>query len=219
MVVDGKHISIKGKEYCEYLAIDTKFGLVHRYLRKGHECAYGYWRLFSMLLEDGYEPYAVVSDGGPGIYSTLRRFGIFRHQRCHIHILRDLRTGLRIHARQMKIVLRKYYLYKYAQLILKANTIEQFDGRLKHFKRVVTTMWPVNGDIEKNIIKAFLKTLPLAFTWLEYEGILDIPKTSNLVEGYISRLNCRLKTMRGLKSPANAELIINGIHHFLRTKF
>lgn len=214
--MDGKHISIKGVEFCEYLAVDTKFGLVHHYLRRGHECAYGYWRLFSMLYEAGYEPYTVVSDGGPGIYSTLRRFGIFRHQRCHIHILRDIRTGLRMHARQMKIMLRKYYIYKYAQLVLRATTAEQRDFRLKHFKRVVTTMWPVAGYVEKNIVKAFIKTLPLAFTWLEYEGIWDIPKTSNLVEGYISRINARLKTMRGLKSPANAGLLLDAIHYFLR---
>lgn len=214
--MDGKHISIKGKEYCEYLAVDTKFNLAHHYLRKGHECAYGYRRLFGALYEAGYEPWVVVSDGGPGIYSTLKRFGIFRHQRCHIHILRDLRTGLRIHARQMKIVLRKYYIYKYAQLVLKATTEKQRDERLKHFHRVTTIMWPVTGDVEKNTIKAFIKTLPLAFTWLDYDGIWDIPKTSNLVEGYISQLNTRLKTMRGLKSPANAELLLNAIHHFLR---
>lgn len=215
-MVDGKHIAIKGKEYCEYLAIDTKVGLIHHYLRPGHECAYGYWRLFSLLYENNYEPWVVVSDGGPGIYSTLRRFGLFRHQRCHIHILRDIRTGLRMHARQMKIVLRKYYFYKYAQLVLKSTTIEQKEIRLKHFLRVVNIMWPVAGYIERNIVKAFLKTLPSAFTWLEYDGIWNIPKTSNLVEGYISRINCRLKTTRGLKSSANAELLLKAIHYFLR---
>ena len=198
------------------MTFDTQAGLIHRYLRKGHECAYGYWRLFSMLYEAGYEPYVVVSDGGPGIYSTLRRFNIFRHQRCHIHILRDLRTGLRMHARQMKLVLRKYFVYKYAQLVLRATTVEQRDNRVKHFLRAANTMWPVSGDVEKNTIKAFIKTLPLAFTWLEYEGIWNIPKTSNLIEGYISRINSRLKTTRGLKSPANAELLLNAIHYFLR---
>lgn len=214
--MDGKHIAIKGVEHCEYLAMDTKVGLVHRYLRRGHECAYGYRRLFSMLHEVDYEPHVVVSDGGPGIYSTLRRFGILRHQRCHLHILRDLRTGLRIHARQMKLVLRKFYVYRYARLVLRATTVRQRDARVRHFQRVVTTMWPVAGYVEKNTIKAFVKTLPLAFTWLEYEGIWNIPKTSNLVEGYISRINSRLKTMRGLKSSANAELVLNAIHYFLR---
>lgn len=214
--MDGKHISIKGREYCEYLALDTRVGLVHRYLRQGHECAYGYWRLLGMLHENGYKPWVVVSDGGPGIYSTLKRFGIFRHQRCHIHILRDLRTGLRMHARQMKLVLRKYYIYKYAQLVLRATTTEQRDNRLKHLKRVVYTMWPVSGFVERNTVKAVIKTLPLAFTWLEYDGIWNVPKTSNLVEGYIGRINSRLKTMRGLKSSANAELVLNAIHYFLR---
>ena len=211
-------MAIKGKEFCEYLAFDTSLGLIHRYLRPGHECAYGYWRLFSQLSETGYEAWVVVSDGGPGIYSVLRRFNIFRHQRCHIHLLRDLRTGLRIHARQMKLMLRKYYIYKYAQLVLKSQTFEQRELRLKHFKRVIDTMWPAHGDIEKNTVKAFLKTLPPAFTWLTYEGVFSIPVTTNALESYISRLNTRLKTTRGLKSSANAELLLNAIHNFLNLK-
>jgi len=124
-----------------------------------------------------------------------------------------------MHAKRMKIVLRKYYLYKYAQLVLKATTEEQKESRIRHFLRVVNIMWPVSGDIERNTVKSFLKTLSLAFTWLEYDGIWNIPKTSNLAEGYISRLNARLKTMRGLKSPANAGLLLNAIHYFLRPKF
>lgn len=216
MVVDGKHIAIKGKEYCEYLAFDTKGHLINHYLRKGHECAYGYRQLLNTLIENGYTPWVVVSDGGPGIYSTLKRLDIIRHQRCHIHILRDIKTGLRMHAKQPRLVLRKYYLYKYAQLVLKSQTLKQKEIRLAHFLRVVNIMWPIAGYVERNIVKAFLRTLPLAFTWLEYDGIWNIPKTSNPVEGYISRLNTRLKTTRGLKSPANAGLLLNAIHYFLR---
>lgn len=79
-------------------------------------------------------------------------------------------------------------------------------------------MWPAWGDVELNAIKSFLNTLPLAFTFLQYQKLWGIPKTTNCLEGYISRLNARLKTMRGLKNPANAGRILNAIHYFLRSK-
>ena len=118
----------------------------------------------------------------------------------------------------MRLVLRKYYLYQYARLLLNAANEEQRAVRYKHFVRVITMMWQIQGQVEKNTVKALLKSLPLAYTWLEYDGIVFIPKTTNLIEGYISHLNTRLKTMRGLKSSANAELILNAIAYCLRNK-
>ena len=160
----------------------------------------------------------MVSDGGTGIFSALRHFKIKKHQRCHVHLLRDLRTGLRMHGKRPKSVLRKYYCNKYAKLLLAANDEYQLTLRLKHFDRVISVMWPASGEVEANAIKGFLNTLSLAFTFMGYRKFLDIPKTTNALEGYISRINVRLKTMRGLKSPANAGRILNAIHYFLRSK-
>jgi hypothetical protein len=116
------------------------------------------------------------------------------------------------------MVLRKYYWVKYAKLLLKSYDEYQLALRLKHLDRVVFTMWTGGGDVELNSIKGFIRTLPLAFTFMDYQKLWNIPKTTNVVEGYISHLNTRLKTMRGLKSPANAGRILNAIHYFLRKK-
>ena len=218
MVIDAKHVPVKGQDYCEFLAYDTNIGLVNRCHRKGGESTWGYRKIFEELKTVGYEVKVVVSDGGTGIYSALRHFGIKRHQRCHIHLLRDLKTGLRIHAKRPRIVLRKYYWVKYAKLVLNSNDERQLVLRLEHFKRVVFTMWTGGGDVELNAIKGFIRTLPLAFTFMDYQKLWNIPKTTNVIEGYISHLNARLKTMRGLKSPANAGRILNAIHYFLRKK-
>ena len=134
-----------------------------------------------------------VSEGGTGIYSALRHFGIKRHQRCHIHLLRDLKTGLRMRAKRPKIVLRKYYCVKYAKLLLAANGERQLELRLKHFERLTFVMWPAWGDVELNAINGFIKTLPLAFTFMDYQKLWGIPKSTNVLEGYISNLNARLK--------------------------
>jgi transposase-like protein len=198
------------------LTFDTRLGLIGRCFTKGGETTWGYRYIFKQLKSHGYTIKAVVSDGGTGIYSALKAFGIKRHQRCHIHLLRDLKTGLRIHGKRPKTVLRKYYCVKYAKLLLNATDIVQLTLRLKHFERVVFTMWPGSGDVELNSIKGFIRTLPLAFTFMDYQKFLTIPKTTNVIEGYISNLNARLKTMRGLKSPANAGRILNAIHYFLR---
>ncbi|MBI3626929.1 hypothetical protein HY224_02700 [Candidatus Uhrbacteria bacterium] len=141
-------MKIKGVQYYEYLAYDTKGGLVNRCLKKGGERTWGYRVLFTGLATIGYEPYVVVSDGGTGIYSTLRHFKVSRHQRCHIHLLRDLRVGLRVPGRRIRGVIRKYYILRYARLLLASMTKEQFEIRLKHFNRAIQIMWPPLGDVE-----------------------------------------------------------------------
>lgn len=123
-----------------------------------------------------------------------------------------------MHGKRPKSILRKYYCSKYAKLLLSANDEYQLVLRLKHFERIIFTMWPASGEVEVNAIRGFLNTLPLAFTFMDYQKLLNIPKTTNALEGYISRINARLKTMRGLKSPANAGRILNAIHYFLRSK-
>lgn len=218
MVVDAKHVPIRGQDYCEYLAFDTKVGLIGRCHRKGGESTWGYRQIFKDIQSVGYTVQVVVSDGGTGIFSALRAFGIKRHQRCHIHLLRDLKTGLRIHTKRQKSVVRKYYWIKYAKLVLSSNSEYQLVLRLTHFKRVVFTMWLGSGDVENNTIRGFIRTLPLAFTFMDYQKFWNIPRTTNVLEGYISHLNARLKTTRGLKSSANAERILNAIHYFLRLK-
>lgn len=218
LVVDAKHVPVKGADYCEFLAYDTNIGLIGRTHRKGGESTWGYREIFKELKAAGYEVRVVVSDGGTGIYSALRAFNIRKHQRCHIHLLRDLKTGLRMHSKKPRVVLRKYYWVKYAKLLLNSNDDYQLTLRLKHLDRVVFTMWTGGGDVELNAIKGFLRTLPLAFTFMGYQKFWNIPKTTNVLESYISHLNTRLKTMRGLKNPANAGRILNAIHYFLRKK-
>lgn len=130
--------------------------------------------------------------------------------------MRDIRTGFRMPQKRMKQTLRKYYIYKYAKLILDSRTEKQKKNRWKQFERVVLKMWCPQGDAEKNVIKAFIRSINNAFTFLTFEHLHTIPTTTNKVEGYISHLNARLKTMRGLKSPANAELLLNSIHWGLK---
>jgi transposase-like protein len=218
LVIDAKVVKIKGVKHCEYLAVDTDLGLVHRCLRTGNENTYGYRKLLEELQQAGYTPLAVVSDGGTGIYSALRYCEVPEQQRCHVHLLRDLQRGLRMQPKRMRKDRRKWYLYAYAKLVLDSRTEAQKQLRYDHFQRVVLKMWQPHGDGEKNVIKSFVRTLPKAFTFMNPKNkYLHIPTTSNLVEGYISHFNTRLKTTRGLKNSANAEFLLNTIHLSLRS--
>lgn len=214
MVVDCKVIYIKGIKYCIFLAFDASLGLVDCFIKIGNENSFGYKKIFKELEDNHYKIKAIVSDGGSGILSTLKLFKIDIYQRCHVHLLRNLKTGLKMSARRMKLNIRKYYIYKYAKLVLDSISNEQKELRLKHLYRVINIMYLLNNPIEINVIKLFLKNLKPAFTFLEY-SYLEIPKTTNMIEGYISRLNARFETMRGFKSLENAEMIINGINYFL----
>lgn len=130
--------------------------------------------------------------------------------------MRDMQRGLRMNSKRMRKDKRKWYIYTYAKLLLDSQTTKQRDVRFEHFKRVVLHMWQPHGEGEKNVLKSFVKTLDKAFTFLDYLAMWNIPTNTNQIEGYISRFNARLKTMRGLKSPANAELLLNGLHYYLR---
>jgi transposase-like protein len=218
LAVDCKVINICGEKYCIFLAFDTNIGLVNCFFRIGNEDSFGYKKFLKQLINEKYIIKAIVSDGGTGIFSTVRALNIRIHQRCHIHLLRDLKTGLKISPKRMKLNIRKYYIYKYAKLLLDSKTEEQKELRLKHFYRVVNIMYQTNNPVEANTTKLFIRNLKAAFMFMEYD-YLDIPRTTNIVEGYISRLNARLKTTRGLKNPANAELIINGINYFLNEEY
>lgn len=216
LLLDAKHIKIRGKKYCEYLAYDSQLGLAHRHLRKGSECTWGYRIILTELRGIGYRPVVVVSDGGTGIFSALRAHNIIIHQRCHVHILRDVRTGLKMSKKNWRKDRRKYFIYRYIKLVLDARSEIQLHQRFSQLQRLVLQMHNPHGQVEKNTLKAFIKNLDLAFTFLSYENIYSIPNTTNQIEGYISRLNARLKTTRGLKSPTNVELLLNAIHYYLR---
>lgn len=209
---------MKGVKYCIFLVFDTNIGLVDCLIQIGSENSFGYKKILRRLQDNGYIIKGIVSDGGTGIFLTIRYFDIKIHQRCHVHLLRGLKTSLKMSSRRMKLNIRKYYIYKYAKLVLDSISESQKESRLKHFYRIINIMYPSINPVEINTIKLFIKNLKLAFTFMEY-NYLKIPKTTNIIEGYISRLNTRLKTTRGLKNIENAKLIINGINYFLSKDF
>lgn len=211
LLLDGKALSIRGKKYCEHLVWDMRAGLLERRLCPGKESPKVFDELLQTILKRGIVFTAATIDGLPGLTQVLEVYGIYVH-RCHIHLLRDLKTGLQLkrfshHSgnRQKRI------LYRYCQLLLNASPAT-FPLRWKHLERVIETHVFGLNPIHHNVLVRFKKACRYAFM-----HFIDarIPTTTNRLESYISSFNARLKTMRGFKKAENAERILVALHKSL----
>ena len=211
LVLDGKALSIRGKKYCEHLVWDTRAGLLKRRLCPSKESPQVFDDLLQELLGAGMVFTAATIDGLPGLTQVLETYGV-SVQRCHVHLLRDLKTGLQLkrfsnHPGNKQ----KRILFCYCKLLLHA-TSETFLLRRKHLERIIeTNVFGIN-PIHHNVLLRFKKACRFAFM-----HFVDprIPHTTNRLESYISHFNARLTTMRGFKKPENAERILIALHHSL----
>jgi hypothetical protein len=211
LILDGKALSIHGEKYCEHLIWDTGAGLLKRRLCSGKESPKIFDGLLQELLTQGIVFTAVTIDGLPGLTQVLETYGV-SVQRCHVHLLRDLKTGLQLkrfsHHPGNK---QKRILYCYSRLLLNSSQ-ETFSLRWKHLERIIETNVFGLNPIHHNVLRRFKKACCYAFT-----HFVDprIPNTTNRLESYISHFNARLSTMRGFKKPENAERILIALHYSL----
>ncbi len=211
LILDGKALRIRGEKYCEYLVWDMKAGLLARKLGQGKESPQVFDELLQELLGAGIIFTAVTIDGLPGLTQVLETYGV-SIQRCHIHMLRDLKTGLQLkrfskHPGNVQ----KRILYRYCRLLLRSSPAT-FLLRWKHLERLIeANVFGVN-PIHHNVLRRFKKACRHAFT-----HFVDprVPTTTNRLESYISHFNARLKTMRGFKKPENADRILIALHRSL----
>ena len=210
-ILDGKALSIHGEKYCEHLVWDTYAGLLARRLCPGKESPQIFDDLLQEILGHGIVFTAATIDGLPGLTQVLETYGIYV-QRCHIHLLRELKTGLQLkrfskHPGNAQ----KRILYRYCHLVLDA-TPETFLLRWRHLERIIEANVFGLSPIHHNVLRRFKKACRFAFT-----HFVDprIPPTTNRLESYIGHFNARLKTMRGFKKPENAERILIALHHSL----
>lgn len=211
LLLDGKALNIRGEKYCEHLVWDMAAGLLARKLCPGKESPQVFDSLLQGLLQQGIVFTAVTIDGLPGLTQALEIYGA-HVQRCHVHLLRDLKTGL-----QLKRFNRhpgntqKWILYRYCHLALRSSP-ETFLLRWKHLERLIEVNVFGLNPIHHNVLERFRKSGRYAFS-----HFVDprIPTTTNRLESYIGHFNARLKTMRGFKKPENAERILIALHHSL----
>jgi transposase-like protein len=215
IVLDGKPLSIRGEDACEHLVLDADGALLAHSLDMGKESARVYRRLLEQLKADGFSITAATTDGLPGLQKVLGALRVI-HQRCHVHLLRDLRTGLQLTTKhrykRMTVANRqKMVIYRYCCILLQA-TQETFEVRMRHVARCFTLNFFCLNPIQLRALKRFLRGSQNAF-WHFHDD--RIPTTTNVAEGYIARFNARLKTMRCFKKFENAKRVLGALHRDL----
>jgi transposase-like protein len=212
IVLDGKALSIRGEDACDHLVLDADGVLLAHEFTMGKERAATYGFLIEQLKADGLLLNTAVTDGLPGFRKEMRECHLI-HQRCHVHLLRDLRTGLQLttkhrYKRLTPANRQKKLAYRYCHLLLRADP-RTFRLRLTHITRVLSQNLFCLNPIQLQAVRRFLRGAQSAF-WHFHDD--RIPTTTNAAENYIGRIEARLKTMRGLKKFENTERILEALH-------
>jgi len=213
VLLDAKALSVGGLDFCEHLVWDIQAGLIARRLWPRKESAKVYDALLTELTQAGMKITAATTDGFPGLRAVLAKHSIV-HQRCHVHLLRDLRTGLQLtsrhrHKRLTPANRQKRIIHGYATLFLQADP-ETWNLRERHLLRQLEMNCFGLNPIQLQALRRFVRGSKYAFQ--HYFEDSRIPTTTNRLELYISHFSTRMRTMNGFKNAMNAERILVAIH-------
>ena len=204
VVLDGKHIRILGKLYTLFVAWDRGLGLpIHFILKEGGEKELWYWKMMTDLKYIGYVPKGFVSDGIITLKEYLfDAYSDLPHQRCTVHVFLAARAKL---GGSGKTNERTDDLIELVQRILWSRS-------LPVAKRRLFRLWdtPHLTKKERTALDFVWSALPECFVccnprWKH----LHLPRSSNAIENVMGQIEARLKTRRGTKSLASAELLVN----------
>jgi transposase-like protein len=203
-ILDGKHIRIQGKLHTLFVAWDRGLGLpIHFMLKDGGEKELWYWKMMTDLKHIGYVPKGFVSDGIVTLKEYLSEaFPDLPHQRCTVHVFLAARAKL---GGGGKTSARTDDLIDLVQRIL-------WSGSLSIAKRRFFKLWNTLHltKKEQTALSFVWSALPECFVCRDRKWRhLHLPRSSNAIENVMGQVEARLKTRRGTKSLASAELLVN----------
>jgi len=191
--IDAKHFRFHYRAWTLYVAIDAVQGdpLAWVLLPRSERRA-GYDALLKHLKAHSPGIGAVVSDWHRSILETVPdHLGGIIHQRCAAHVLRDVyrtlggrwwhRTGL---GRQHWPMFRRIALGLADELAAR-RYLERMARRYPEYTQALRILRESLADLYQ----------------FSRRPDLPIPRTSNRIENLMGRLEQRLKTMRGVKTP------------------
>ena len=197
LLLDATWIRVLAHDKAILIAYDTSIGVVD-YLIRNSESKHGYATIFRRLAKIGYKPICVVSDGHTALESVIKTLNL-PHQRCVVHLLRDLERllGKRMNKKLEGINKRICYTFKNVWFTKRIEDIPEKIAKIRFRKK-------------KWIVEWFKKTLADAILHLSFEE--KVPYTTNLLENINGQIKQRVKTMRGMKSKTS-------LHNFLKILF
>ena len=203
LLLDATWVSVLGHDKAVLIAYDTNIGVVD-YLIRNSESKGGYKTLLRRLEKIGYKPICVVSDGHMALEAVIKSRNL-PHQRCVVHLLRDLEKLLGKKINQKLTGINKRIYLKFYDIWF-TKKIEDIPAKLTQlrFKK------------KKWLMKWFKKTLPDAILHLSYEE--KVPHTTNLLENINCQIKQRIKTMRGMKSKTSLSNFLKILFYFRKYK-
>jgi len=183
LLLDATPVRILGRKNFISIAYDTALGVVN-YKISRTENKKTYRNILKELNGIGYKPICVVSDGNIGLKLLLHEEK-YPHQRCVVHLLRDLER----------------LLGKQKGKKLKGNSLCIYNEirDLWYTKRIEDLPQEIGDYFGKEwLVKWVKKTLPNALLHLSYEE--NVPNSNNILENFNGQIKQRIKTMRGVKS-------------------
>lgn len=198
LVVDGSFL--QGRKHCVFVVMNGNHQMVHgKYDLR--EQAVPLMEYFTELRTEGLEPQSATVDGKPTITKALLKvWPEIIIQRCMVHLQRQglmwcRRSPKRYDARQLrKLLLTITNIRTKEQRDIFLNQLTKWEQR--HGAKLGAL--PAKGWVLTDLQRArsmILHALPDMFHYLEH---CDIPRTTNTVEGYFSRLKLRYRQHRGL---------------------
>ena len=204
VVLDGKHAPVNGKLHTLFVAWDRGLGLpIHFFLAEGGERELWYWKIMTDLKHIGYAPKGFVSDGIVTLKEYLSEaYPNLPHQRCTVHVFLAARAKL---GGGRKTDERRDVLIELIRLILWSR-----DLRIAKFR--FYRLWNVSHltQKERSALELVWSALPECFVCRNQRWRhLNLPRSSNAIENVMGQIEARLKTRRGTKSQASAQLLVN----------
>lgn len=163
------------------------------------------------LISDGWEILAIVSDGRPGL---RKLFPDIPFQLCQFH---QFQRVTQLISKNPKLKASKdlreimFYLRQTDRESM-TEFLRRWHEKWGDFLKEKTTNISTNKMVytHKRLRSAFfgvLRNLDVLFTFQDYCQELDIPRTSNSIEGYFSHLNAKLNIHRGASKSTQINLV------------
>lgn len=207
LVVDGKYIRVKGYERkipvlygIDYLTHD-----IPTYILSEAESYQTCHSFFTSLRLLKYPLQTIVSDDNANIYDAAESvYPKVLSQICHNHYKETIRQHLHVRTDPTYLP----FMKDIEELFVKRRSESEFSTlarklfvRYKHESLCLSVLL----DIQKR--------LPQLTAYMKQQ---HIPRTTNLIEGYNSHLEGRLKTIKGFESFKHADMWLNG--YFLKRR-
>lgn len=204
LVIDGKYIKVRGYTkkipfiyLIDYVTHDILFSVLSH-----AEDERTFLDIFQTLKKINYPLQIVVADDRTSLPLALKQvFPEVPVQLCLNHYIENIRGALHVRTdpthHYFFHILKKLVFEKYTNDTALDNTLN--DLRSNHCQNNPLRLAIIN-DIDRRRLFLFA-----------HKNIFDCPNNTNLIELFNSHFNARLKSIKGFKTKAHAELWLNAL--------